>query len=503
MKKLIIYIALISLLACSKSKNHEDLVAAPLSWYNSDAQMKPNSPHREEGQDLQEVAQSAENSAIESSENQVEEAGIDSEDEPKKLAQQVDSIFEASSEAIEEGDTQANEALGAMSLENEGPAENRPPDWVPWRFEYLMTDLSLTGSGLIGALTAKGTATVRAFWRRQGPKPTAEDYLMTAPESEKNEEPILTFNENTTTDDILRQMEPAVKLAVATGKVKDTPDLRKNLLAAGEEFQMIAMCIPSNDAHLPWWVSRFRLDFSVDAAGRVEPVGYVGGEVRFRFEWHRIKRKETKFLPTNYTTLTARQMKLKDSIKDFVTNTAGDLQEAFNEHSGLSFKAHQIRIGIGISVKGELGVIKGAAGIVGQIYFNREVHRPVLYPVKPKSLLADSEDTNSSFYIIEKNPIQSHIQLAQAKGISFESQSSGGNFTEVIYKIDRKLFRKGLKKAAKISKFFAKRAQKSNGKKWKVYELRTAFDASLSGGLDAVTIGGSTTAQISMFNENF
>lgn len=482
-------IVLLFITACSQE--HHRSHAVPQSWYNSDEKAL-QSPIPAEDLD-------------ENFENNQE------------LNQNINNILTESSVALEEGDTEAQALLSTSMAPSLSPLESKPipnngkpKDWVPWRAEYFMTDLSLTGSGFIGVLAFKGTSTVRAYWRKQGPKPEPNTFSQetTAQEETTNLEPVVLVNDLSTPEDMVKQLEPAVNAAVATGKIKDTPVLRKNLLKTAQEFLAIAMNIPNSTEELPWWVSRFRLDFTVDAAGRVEPVGLVGGEVRFRFEWHRIKR----IVPENKKLMTAqlseREQKLRKSLLEFITATAYDINNAFENHTRFGFKAHQIRMGLGISVKGNIGLVKGSAGVVGQIYFNRALERPKLYPIKEKSnILALTETTTAPLLLIERNPSLNTLKLAAKNKMMVETfntdNDESNGFEEAIFRLDREKFRKGLKKAANIGTFFAKRASEAKVKSWKIYELRTAFDASISGGLDLVTLVGSATAQVSMFNENF
>lgn len=481
-------IALLFISACSQEHHKSQPHAVPQSWYNSDEKALQNPPP-------------ADNTEENFENNQ-------------ELNQNIDNILTSSSVALEEGDAEARTFMTEHSpflspLDSKPSSNNsKPKDWVPWRAEYFMTDLSLTGSGFIGLLAFKGTSTVRAYWRKQGPKAEHDTQNVEAnltQEEAANLEPVVLVNDLSTPEDMVKQLEPAVKAAIATGKIKDTPVLRKNLLKTAQEFQAIATNIPNSTEELPWWVSRFRLDFTVDAAGRVEPVGLVGGEVRFRFEWHRIKRivpgnKKMKVL------LSEREQKLRQSLLEFITATAYDINNAFENHTRHGFRAHQIRMGLGISVKGNIGLVKGSAGVVGQIYFTRAVERPKLYPIKEKSMMLTQANT-APLLVIERNPSLNTLKLAAKSKIMVETfntdNDESNGFEEALFRLDREKFRKGLKKAAKIGNFFAKRASEAKVKSWKIYELRTAFDASISGGLDLVTLVGSATAQVSMFNENF
>lgn len=464
-------IAALLLASCSEQGLQKNSPSVPTHWYDSTQQGPVSS--REHAQD---------------------------DFDPEKnlaLTDSVDALFAANAEALEAGDQEAQSFLSPLMVDT-NDKKNKPKDWVPWRAEYFMTDLSLTASGMLGVLALKGTTTVRAFWRRQGPvQPKLNELENPIEETLAHQDPIIEIEPYDSDAQIMKQLEPAIRAAVATKKVQDTPDLRNNLLKAAHEFQTIASAIPANKEDLPWWVSRFRVDILLDAAGRVEPVGLVGGEVRFRFEWHRLRRTQ-KAMP-RLMLASERSEKIRDSLSRFITATAQDLEVAFSDHENYGFKAHQMRMGIGITAKGNIGVVKGAASIVGQIYFTRHVERPI---VRPRTLELNNSEEPIEF--IDRNPKANELAWAQQNGISYEMQPKAAkDFTEVVYKIERKKFRQGLIKTAKIGGFFAKRASRVKPGSWRIYELRTAFDASIGGTFDLVTLAGTGTAQISMWNEKF
>lgn len=478
--RLMPYFILALTVACSQKENKFKAHQVPSNWYNSDSQVDKK------------INIDGENSV--------------QNENTKLLAQTIDTIYQNDAQALEMGSFEAQAVLTPLLPSKKPVSDGKPKDWVPWRAEYFMTDLSLTGSGVIGVLALKGTATVRAFWRKQGPPETKKSNLAESSLQTSNEDvfagPTVPVNESSTPEQMVVQLEPAIKAAVATGKIKDNEILRKNLLNAAKDFHAIATFIPSTSEDLPWWVSRFRLDFSIDASGRVEPVGFVGGEAQFRFEWHRIKRTEsstTQPKKLSMEGLSEKQINIRKSIQEFIQSTAVDLSEAFEDHSKFGFKAHQMRMGLGISIKGNIGLIKGSAGVVGQIYFTRDVARPVVR--KPKLM---TNSTEEYITLIERNPSENHKQFALNNQIPFETNiSEDSGFEEVIYKFNRQQFRNGIKKAAHIGEFFAERASKVEVQSWKIYELRTALDMSISGVLDLVTLVGSGTAQISFFNQNF
>ncbi len=406
-----------------------------------------------------------------------------------ELEKTVDNIFSANQNAIE------TSHLGEQTVGQK--SSDKPKDWVPWRAELFTTELALTAGGMIGVLSAKGTATVRAFWRKQHAKPVEKII-----DEQLDNEGLVTFSEDSSDQQIAQQIDSVVNIAVRANKVKDTDVLRSELLAAAYDFQNLSNSIAQTDQSLPWWVQRFRLDLLVDGQGHVHPNVTVGGEIRFRFEWHRIKRKASGGT-VSHKTFPGKILD-QSALNTFVKNMAEDLEASFGNINGHGFKAHTMRMGIGVSVKGTIGVIKGGAGAIGQIYFTRDVKKPTVNPKPQKPNFTEDQDVA----IIERQPSDQNLLFAQNNHIPFavNSLADGHNLMgirEVVYKVSRRNFRKGLEKAAKIAEFFTERAAKKNGEGWRIYELRTAFDASVGGELSMASLVGTVTAQVNFFNQNF
>lgn len=414
----------------------------------------------------------------------------------EKLEKVVDAVFHADQKAVESG--VEGKTFDASNF------SKKPQDWTPWRAEMFMTDLSLSVGGLLGALMTKGTATVRAYWRKQ--YPAQSQGIPLSDESDSSEGSINVTDVSTTTD-VTHQIDTVISAAVRAKKVQDTPLLRAELLNAAKDFQNLAYSLNQTNPDLPWWVQRFRVDFAIDGSGHVNPAVTVGGEVRFRFEWHRIKRKAQERHFANVVTSGHPISGVLDQkqLNTFVKNMSEDLDQAFTNMNNFDFVAHTARMGIGVSAKGNIGVVKGSTGVVGQIYFTRDIKRPVKNP-KPIATT-----THDELLMIQREPTSQEINFADLKHINYEinslkhsgNQLTSNPITEAVYKVNRENFRNGLKKAAKVSEFFARRAAKQKSAGWKIYELRTAFDGSISGELTMATLQGAVTAQLNFFNKNF
>jgi hypothetical protein len=298
----------------------------------------------------------------------------------------------------------------------------------------------------------QGAPTVISSWRKQNPK---------TPDAESNRADLVVTAESTA-GDLEKQLEPAIRAALATGAIRDEGALRSNLFHKAHEFLLIAQVLERTPQE-KWWASRFRLDIGIDASGKVTPVTSVGVESRFRFEWHRIMKKTAENSPNKPLPSVDR------GVYEFVTHLAEDLVELSAEAEPLQklgFEAHTFRVGIGHSTEGNIGIAKSKASVTGHIYFATDVKKPVVNPPnKPGTV----------------------VVLTSEKS---------------VLKLDRGKFRKGLRKAMKISHFFARGAAQGKGK-WKVYELKTGFDLSVSGSVGLVTVGGTGTTEIAFYNRRF
>ncbi len=398
--------------------------------------------------------------------------------DPKKqeevLNKLLDNIFEANGEALDQLTT---------NMDNATPNPRRPKDWAPWHAEFFTTDLSISGSGLLGALTFKGTPSVQVFWRRQNEarKPTVP-----ALPPEKAEQASLNITSDMPSTDISAQLEPPIRAMVAGGKINDESALRKNLTAAAENFQAVVSGL-EKDPGFHWWVSRFRMDVTIDASGKVSPFLSIGAETKFRFDWARI---QTKQATAPRRQLAAADQKLKSNLEKFVRATAADL-DAITTSGKVAggFQLYQFRVGVGASASGTIGIVKGTASTLGQIYFAQNVKKPVVHP---------KEELHGFLNVIEGEHSKAHMNFAETNGIVFDSTPD-----EVIYRVDRSKFRKGLERALKMGGFFAARASRSPGRHWKVFEMRPAFDVSLTGSLGIVTVGALASVELCFYNENF
>jgi hypothetical protein len=295
-----------------------------------------------------------------------------------------------------------------------------------------------------------------------------------------------------------------IKASLSTGKIKDEFEFRKNVEQAATEFYTLTNKVDTNPG-LGWWISGLRFDLIVAASGKLAPapVISVGGEVRLRFDWKRISRNKPVFALSNKTTGSGLFLgdfsKTQSEFQKFILSMSTDLDQAFSaNYSTKGFKPYNLRVGLGFSASGNVGVAKASATAFAQVNFSRDQQAP---KINPRNLsLTTAQLAQSPLFIIEQNPNENHIQYAKSNQISFEMNADK---TVASYQVEHEKFRKGLMKAVKMGRFFASAGNKADSAKWKLYQLKTSFDLSISGTAIFTTFSGIKTAEMSFYNMNF
>jgi hypothetical protein len=384
---------------------------------------------------------------------------------------------------------------------------NRTPlrDEAPWHLEAFTTELAVYASGLLGALTLKGTPAVQVYWKKQGPKPPTP---LSSNLGTEDEVIAYTLAEDVSDQNLIKELEPMIRSAVASGKIKDEADFRGQVHQAAKEFRYLVSGL-NTTSDTQWWLSAFRFDLMVGASGKLlpAPVLTTGGDLRLRFDWNRMKRNETTRInvvkPSGPYILTNYLDKVRQDLQNFMIGMEKDLDYAFAAVPATDgLRAYNFRLALGITAKGNLGAVKGSASVFGHLLFSNPVKAPKTYPPAPKAkLLAMEEEVDqlAPLYIIEGNAPESHIQYANTNMIPYKIEDNKDGY----FKVDRKAFRKGLMKAVKIGQWFAKKGEKAESRKWKLYQLKSSFELSISGNIELVSIGGSVGAEMSFYNMKF
>jgi hypothetical protein len=367
--------------------------------------------------------------------------------------------------------------------------DDRPKDWMPWHLEYFTTDLAVTAQGLLGVMTIKGTPAVQAFWRRQGVKPPlpteSPGVRLVALEGP---------GEGTPAD-----AEPVIRAALASGKIRDEAAFRENVERLNSQLQALAESLDGSRGSA-WWVSGFRIDFSVEASGKISFVT-VGADLRLRFEWKRLMRA-TPASPAAVATLRDPALApIASGLRTLAGTLREDLERAAEDEklTAAGFKAYSFRVGFGVTAKGDVGVAKGSTTVIGHLQFARDVKKPVVYP----RFAAEASD-ESPLLVIESRPEAGHLDFARKAGVEVRTLAAlGASPEQAIYRVDRSRFRRGLEKAMRMGAFFAKPAQASSKRKWKVHTLKAGLDISVVGDLGFAALGGVAATDFGFYNQRF
>ncbi|MGZ3789780.1 MAG: hypothetical protein ACXVLQ_14720 [Bacteriovorax sp.] len=403
-----------------------------------------------------------------------------------KLDKMVTGIFSSMRESIEAGPKKESDLISNPKM----------PNWTPWHLEVFTTELSVLNSGPLGLLTGKGSPTAIAYWRRQGAKPANFNKNKEFADSEVHSVPTANLDEVYDENSLQAELAPMINAAMATGKIKDEAAFRSNLTLAALDFYKLANAVNTNPG-MNWWVSALRFDLIVAASGKLVPaplpLSTVGGEVRIRFDWKRLMKKT----PAKANFLSSDLDKAQESFVTLVSSISQDLEQAMTdklEKKGL--QPYTMRIGLGFSAGGNVGIAKSSAQAVAQIYFSRDQQAPKVYP--RNNFVAKFVDS----YPLIEDINESHLKYAKDHQIAFTVDSDSDQ-AKAIYQVNRKQFQNGLKKAFKMASFFAKAGQKAESNKWKLYQMKTGLDLSLAGTTGVVTLTGSTTAELAFYNMNF
>ena len=356
----------------------------------------------------------------------VEESDADTAANEAKIAVVADDYSEATADALEASDV-THEIPAFLA---QAPAA-APSDRVPWHMEYLMTDLSVSAGGLLGGLMMKGSPAVTFIWRKQHSQ-MSQPLKLENVEAAASRAADLSVSSDTSDKEMTMQLEPAIRVAVASGKVKDEKKLRSNLMVAARDFQGLASTVGENPG-LDWWVSRLRLDLTFDATGVVTPVIGVGGDLRLRFEWHRIMKKAKSTAPKAMMALGMPT----SHLREFMVSMAQDLKSLSDEQTKPDgFKAYSFRVGLGMTAKGDIGVVKATAGLIGDVYFSRDVAKPKVHSPEFEQELATLPSTINVIEDAKAPNAQMHETFAKVNSIAMEhsaghstgsSTSSGGD----------------------------------------------------------------------------
>jgi len=380
-----------------------------------------------------------------------------------------------------------------------GAPGDKPKDWVPWRFAFFASDLTLSASGLIGILGFKGSPSITVYWMKkeaQAKEQLIEETKVSLSESSKDA-PSFFIDEKASKKQVEKQVDSIHRTVIANGRVKDTKGLRSELTKTVDRFHEMTKVVSASPSHVEWYPSRLRLDVQVSATGRVK-WGTVGGDVKVRLEWYRIQGPAHRTAPLASMKLNNTQ----SGLRDLIGAVSEDLVAATAMVPAPHFTAKDFNIGLGITAKGDVGIAKGSASAFGYVYFTH-AKKAKTRPGFVENIVANQYD-KASWYLIDSQPNPAHEEFARKNGIEVvKVEQFGNSATAAMYKINREHFRTGLRRAFGIGNYFSAQAAKVKTGDWNIKSVKPGFAISIGGDVGLVSLTGSVSATISFDNQNF
>jgi hypothetical protein len=408
------------------------------------------------------------------------------------------------------------------------PLPAYPKNWVPWHLGGILTDLGLSAQGIFGPVIMNGTANIQTFWQHSKPGP----HPGTSAKSAQNRIHFLGFAPKSSLEN---QVEPAIQGALASGIIRpgSEQNFRSQVLAAAEEFRIFtghlnqAVLEVKDVKSTSWPPGVYRLDVTFDGSGNATTLINVGASVVIRFDWEPApsgpgalavnldkERKawvESKVTPQTVHGLALQNANLLQDLEKFIQAVSSDISQTVASQSeplqASGFEQTSIRIGLGYSVAGNIGVARGSQQAVASIEFDRPGAGILALSAGPTLDLPEAGETLR----LMGDSNQERLAYAAKNGIAVDRPKQIGIFAErektgasdVVYQLDRDRFRKGLAKAMQIGSFFASKAATSEMGSWKVSQLMIEFDLSVGGTLGVVTVDGLGVVELDYNNLGF
>lgn len=444
--------------------------------------------------------------------------GSQSEGSLTELASTVDGLFAAHTRALE---MQGTSTSGKFN-----PRANQPRDMVPWRLAAYKADFAVSTTGVFGALVGDGSAAVAAKWQRIESEASKAKFrqapaLLKQDRRSAKSRPQLLIRGMASGAQVRRQLEPSIRAALASGKIKNETRFRQTVNSVAENFRSMARALSAMQtrksgflgSHSEYLPSAYRLEFAVGAEGQLTPIYGVGGEIVLRFDW----------IVTNKAIAAGRAGALTPAAKalqGFVTSVAPDINAAA-QASPLGqngFRLSKIMLALVLNASYDIGVASVNGEMVGAIVFGENDHEGGCYDpdndgdcltgVVPALPIAEAQDDGITLVRhATSEMLRTQRETVLGDGLLADQEApianfdAGGDLSSI--KISHRRFRSGLTKAIGMASFFAERASHVRGEHWQMKSIETEFSLSLTGSFGLATVGGGVEVELEFENGRF
>ncbi len=340
-------------------------------------------------------------------------------------------------------------------------------DYVPWHLDGMIANFAITVNGVFGALLGGGVANVKATWQ-QPAKQQAQAHHATQARHIK-------VNSLLTSKQLIQQLEPAIRSAVATHSVQNEAALRRNLNIEAERFLTLAKVLNALPARRSWHVDSFQQQLTFGIQGQVTPAIGAGGTVNLYWDWQ----KSSDISSTGGI----RETELFRNVEVFAQSMSKLIPEALIDSKELTqsgFVLDQFQVGVGIMAGGQFGIVEALGMAQGKIVFKNAPDNSAL---PKKTELALSSVRSPTIFVIAADTSEKRL-FADQIGARSGATMDGLRGYEVP--VDR--FRNGIKHALHMAGFFLKNAVAADTSHWKLTQIETEFDANIGGQISLATV---------------
>ncbi len=336
-----------------------------------------------------------------------------------------------------------------------------------WQLSGMIFELAVSAEGVLGLLMGEGEAAVKTIWLRNDQ--SSESFV------HKIKPISFSFQSKDSPQSIEKHSDLLMEMATASGKVRDPQLLKSNLMFKFNQFVEMGKLLNLSELEQAGWkISEFRQVLSITAEGDVTPGVALGGFIEFEMRWNIENESEG---TQNFAGIFSRRKPALDALLNgLVSDLRAIEDEAPAEYEEKGFELEGFYIELGVKGESDFGIASASASAVGKLVFKRNDEEDL---VKNKKSLA------------ERSLVSSVNIVSEAPGpVSFTAQSSS-NFQQVS-RANRNVFRRGLHRALKMGRFFARRASKVESKKWYIKEIEPEFEIAVNGNVGLSTLEGST-----------
>jgi len=146
---------------------------------------------------------------------------------------------------------------------------------------------------------------------------------------------------------------------------------------------------------------------------------------------------------------------------------------------GSPYVLKQVKLSLGISQGGNIGIATEDASILGTVEFDKAD--------APAEKQTATSGGNLRILSAQKSQDSAALTYAAANGISHDADS---------FMISHEKLRDGLARAVLIGDYFGKRAKGAESATWKIIEISPEFDLSIGGAMGLKTITGTAGIEL-------